>query len=123
MQLPSEAQVVAFGRHVVSYSAGAVSAGVALHVLSEGDAKTIGDAVTTIFTSVTSIITALSTLAAVAMGIWAGVKSSPFAQLLAASKVLGTQGRIIVKDAQLADALPANVVAAQPVNTSGRGNI
>ena len=112
MELPTQSQVVAFGRHVVSYSAGALSAGVVLHVVSQGQANDAGNAITQISTGVASIAAGLTTLASVAMGIWAAWKSSPFAQLLQASKVLGTQGKIVVNDPKLAAALPDNVVAA-----------
>ena len=110
--MPDKAQVIAFGRHVVSYSAGALSAGVLLHVISQGDATSAGNAITQISTGIGSIIAGVTTLVSVAMGIWAAVKSSPFAQLLQTSKLLGDSGQIVLKDAKLAAALPDNVVAA-----------
>lgn len=117
--MPSKGEVVAFSRHIVSYAMGGLTVGVTLHVLSQGDADSAGKAITQISTGLGSIIAGLTTLTSVAMGIWAAWKSSPFAQLLQASKVLGTEGQIIVKDPKLAAALPDNVVAA-PLARSGQ---
>ena len=110
--MPDKSQAISFGRHVVSYSAGAVSAAVMLHVISGDQGQGLTAAITQISTGVASIAAGVATLASIGMGVWAAIKQSPFATLLSASKVLGTQGQIIVKDPKLAAALPDNVVAA-----------
>jgi hypothetical protein len=123
MQLPSQSQVVAFGRHVVSYSMGALTAGVALHIVSGDQAHDATQAITQISTGVGSILAGCTTLIALASAVWAAWKSSPFATLLQASKLLGDSGKIVLKDAALAQKLPDNVVAAPTGNTSGKGNV
>jgi hypothetical protein len=123
VKMPDKGQVIAFGRHAVSYSAGAISAAVMLHALSQGQGDSATNALTQISTGVASIAAGLTTLVSIAMGVWAALKSGPFATLLQASKVLGDKGKIIVSDAKLADALPANVVAAPLASTSGKGNV
>lgn len=119
VSLPSKGEVIAFGRHVVSYGMGVLTAGVALHVISQGDADSAGKAISQISTGLASIIAGVTTLTSVAMGIWAAWKSSPFAQLLQASK-LPNVAQIVVKDQKLADALPDNVVAT-PLARPGQG--
>ncbi len=125
LSVPNKGQVISFGRHVVSYSAGAVSAAVMLHVISGDQGQGITGAITQISTGIASIAAGVATLTSIGMGIWAAFKSSPFATLLQASKVLGNQGMIVVKDPALAAALPANVVAATAAtpNTSGKGPV
>jgi hypothetical protein len=122
MQLPNQSQIVAFGRHVISYSAGAVSAGMVLHLISTGQGQDLGEAIRQISTGVASIIAGAMTILATASGVWAAWKQSPFATLLQASKVIGNSGQIVLKDPKLAAALPANVIAI-PANTSGKGQI
>jgi hypothetical protein len=112
ISMPDKGQVIAFGRHAVSYSAGAISAAVMLHALSPSEGSSATNAITQISTGVASIAAGVTTLVSIAMGIWAALKSGPFATLLSASKVIGTQGQIVLKDAKLAAALPANVVAS-----------
>ena len=110
MQMPNEGQLIAFGRHVVSYSMGGITVGVMFHVLSKGQAGDASDAITQISSGVGSILAGFTTLIAVASGVWAAWKKSPFAQLLETSQLPGVT-QIVVKDPVLADKLPSNVVA------------
>ena len=110
MQMPNEGQLIAFGRHVVSYSMGGITVGVMFHVLSNGQASDAGDAITQISSGVKSILVGASTLIAVASGVWAAWKKSPFAQLLETSQLPGVT-QIVLKDPVLANKLPDNVVA------------
>ena len=118
MELPTKGQAIAFGRHIVSYSMGALTAGVALHIVSDGQAHDATTAITQISTGVGSILAGCTTLIALASGIWAAWKSSPFATLLQASKLPGVQ-QIAIRDPKLADKLPDNVVVA-PLGRPGQ---
>ena len=120
LKMPSEGQLIAFGRHVVSYSMGAISAGVTFHVLSQGDASNAGNAITQISTGIGSVIAGVTTLVGVIMGVWSAWKSSPFAQLLQTSKLLGNEGTIMIKDPELAAKLPPNVVALPPAQAPSK---
>jgi len=85
MNLPTTAQAAAFGRHVLSYSMGAITAAAALHVVDGGQASSLTTAVNQIATGVTSIAGGVATLVSVGAGLYAAWSASPLRQLLAAA--------------------------------------
>lgn len=86
MNLPTQSQVVAFGRHVVTYAMGGISMLAAVHVLSPTDATTATGAINQISTGVASIIAGVGTLVAIASGVYAAVTASPLWQIFAVAK-------------------------------------
>jgi hypothetical protein len=108
MQVPSQAQAAAFGRHVVTYAMGAVSALAVLQVVSPSDAASAGNAISQISSGVASIVAGATTLIGIGSGIYAAATASPLWQMRAAARVPGTT---IVTDPAIAAKLPDNVRA------------
>lgn len=91
MKLPTQAQLAAFGRHIVSYAAGAVTAAAALHLLTPGQAGTITTSVQHISDGVSQIAVGVAPLISMASGLYAAWKSSHPQILKAAEKIPGVQ--------------------------------
>jgi hypothetical protein len=81
--VPSLAVVEAFGRHVPSYIAGAVTMAVGFAVVTPDQGHQIGDALTAIYNGVTSIAGGVSTLVAVGSGLYAGWTATHASQIKA----------------------------------------
>lgn len=116
MNLPTTPQVVAFGRHVVTFSMGAVAAAAALHVVSSNDAASLGGAVNQISTGVGNIVTGVTTIIGIASAVWAAWTASPFRQLLAVAANPDVKAVVTVPTTAgkaLANAAPANVTVAK----------
>ena len=78
MRLPTQDETVSFGRHVISYAMGAVSALSALHMFQNpADAQQAATALTQIGHGFEEILAGGSTLVAVTMGVWAAIRQSP----------------------------------------------
>jgi hypothetical protein len=86
MQMPNSDQVLAFGRHVVTFSMGAVTAGAALHIINGADQTSATNAITQISSGVASIVAGVSTLVAIASGVWSAFTASPLWQMLSVAK-------------------------------------
>jgi hypothetical protein len=86
ISMPTSAQVNAFGRHVVSYSMGAVSMAVLFHVASPGDGQTATAAISQIVDGLKSVIAGATTLISFGMGIYAAFTAGPSAQIAAVAK-------------------------------------
>lgn len=76
LSLPSTAQLAAFGRHVASYTAGAVTVGVGLHFLTPDQGSQIGTALSGIINGVESIAGGMASLVAIGSGLYAGWTAS-----------------------------------------------
>jgi hypothetical protein len=83
LSLPTGAQLAAFGRHVASYAAGAVTVGVGLHFLTPDQGTQIGNAVTGIVNGVESIVGGVVTLVSIGAGLYAAWTASPTSQVKA----------------------------------------
>jgi hypothetical protein len=110
MKLPTLGQVASFGRHVVSYSAGAVTMAVALHAISGSDGASITGAVGQIVTGINSIAGGIATLLSIGTGLWAAWKQSPLSQLLA---VASNPNVTKVVAPAIAESVPHDKVVAQ----------
>jgi hypothetical protein len=110
MKAPSEAQLMAAGRHVVSYSMGAITVLAATHIASPDQATTATNAITQISEGLASIITGASTLIAIGSAVWATVTASLKNQI--ASVQASPQAQVIVSNPQLAQGIPG--VQVQP---------
>ena len=71
MNLPSQAVVAAFGRHVLSYAAGAVTVAAALHVVSPDQANSLSTAITQIVSGVQTAMGGVATVVSVGAGLYA----------------------------------------------------
>lgn len=112
MNLPTTTQAASFGRHVLTFSMGAVAAASALHVVSAGDAGSLTGAINQISTGVTSIIAGATTIIGIASGLYAAWKASPFQKLLAVASDPNVKSVITeptMAGKELAAAAPANV--------------
>ena len=117
LSIPTGAQVAAFGRHVASYAAGAVTVAVGLHFISPEQGSQIGDAINGIINGVASIGGAVATLLSIGAGLYASWTASPSSQAasIGASSATSVEPRsngtavVIIKD----PAMAAAAVAAQ----------
>jgi spore maturation protein SpmB len=110
MNLPSRAQAVAFGRHVVSFSMGVVAALAATHIATSDQAQSAATALTEIGQGVASIVTGASTLIAVASALWATVSASLKSQI--ASVQAHPEAQVTVTDPSLAAGIPGVKIVA-----------
>lgn len=106
------AQVAAFGRHVLSFALGGVSAAAALHVVAPDDAASISGALNQIAAGVSSLVAGVSTLVAIGTGIYAAWTASSKSQLLAVAANPAVKS-VVVSTPALADAIPSNKVVSQ----------
>lgn len=83
ISLPSAAQLAAFGRHVASYAAGAITVGVGLHFLTADQGTQISTAVAGIVNGVESIVGGVASLIAIGSGLYAAWTASRTSQAAA----------------------------------------
>lgn len=107
MQLPNQSSVSAFGRHVISYSMGAVTAAAALHLVSADDAATLTGSVTQISHGVAEIAAGLSPIIGLVSGLYAAWSATHKAQIAAVNAVPGVK--------VVSDAVPAKMLTEPPV--------
>ena len=112
MNLTIPPPVAAFGRHVLSYSMGAVTAAAALHVVSSSDAQNLGNALTQISTGVQTIMGGLATITSFGMGLyasWSATKTSQLKAVAANPEVTS----VVVSTPAVAATVPSNKVVPQ----------
>lgn len=83
MDLPNAGQIAAAGRHVLSYSMGAVTALAALHVVSGDDAATISASISHISSGVAEVGVGLAPLIGLASAAWSAWTASHKSQIAA----------------------------------------
>lgn len=108
MNLPTMGQATAFGRHVVSYGMGFVSALAVTHIASQDQAQGATQAITQISQGVALIVSGSGTLIAFASAIWATVTASLKSQI--ASVQAAPQAQVTVTDPKLAEGIPGVIV-------------
>lgn len=101
MNAPTQDQVLAAGRHVVSYAMGGISMFAALHLVTGGDAQSATNALNTIGHGFSEIVAGVATLATIASGTYAALAASPLAQLFRSTKAIAADP---AKQAQLQSA-------------------
>lgn len=104
MQMPSETQMVAFGRHIVSFSMGAVSVLALTHIASTDQAQSATNAITQISQGVGLIVSGGSTLIAIGSAVWATVSASIKSQIAAVQS--HPEAQVTVTDPKLAAGIP-----------------
>lgn len=107
MDVPTKSQVIAAGRHALTFAMGGITAAAALHVISPSDATSATAAVNQISAGLASIIAGLTTLVGIASGLYAAWSASPLSQIFAVKKLATdtpttTGTAAIQKDAQVA---------------------
>lgn len=110
LSFPTGAQLAAFGRHIVSYSAGAVTFGVAVHFLTPDQSNQIMGAVGAIASGVQSIYGGVATLVAIGAGFYAAWTASPSSQIKAVAANPDVS-KVIAAPA-VANAIPSNKVVS-----------
>jgi hypothetical protein len=83
MNLPSGAQVAAFGRHVATFAAGGATLLATMNIVSAGDATTIAHSVDQISAGVAQIAAGVAPLVAIGSGLWAAWTASQRKQIQA----------------------------------------
>lgn len=120
MNLPSLAQASAFGRHVLSYSMGAATMAVAVHVISSDQGTAITTAFSQIASGIASLTGGISTLIAVGSGLYAAWTASPLSQVKAVAAMPDVLGVVTAKSAEgqsLAAAATAPGALVTPAGT------
>ena len=114
MNLPTQDQVLASGRHVVTFAAGGVTTFAALHLITGGDADSAIKALNLIGHGFSEIIAGGGTLIAIGSGIFAALSANPLLQLLKGSKAVASDPSL-AKDATVAQqAQVAIAIEAMP---------
>ena len=111
--VPSLSVVEAFGRHVPSYIAGAVTMAVGFAVITPDQGHQIGDALTAIYNGITSIAGGVSTLVAVGSGLYAGWTATHASQIKAVAAM-----PYVAKIVPIVNADPASAVAIAAKDTA-----
>lgn len=91
MELPNSSQVAAFGRHVATYAAGAITAVSVLHIVSAGDAATLSDSLNKISSGFASIAAGLGPIIALVSGWYAAWSASRKSQIAAVNATPGVK--------------------------------
>ena len=98
MNRPNQAQVAAAGRHVLSFSMGAVTMAATLNLISGGDASTISNSLTQISSGIAQIAAGLAPLIGIATAFYASYTSSHTAQIAAVNALPGV--KVVASTAQ-----------------------
>lgn len=104
MNLPSQSQVNAAGRHVLTFAMGGVASAAALHVISAGDATTISNSISQISTGVADIAAGLAPIIAIVSAWYAAWSASHKSQIASVNAIDGVK---VVKDSVTAATVTA----------------
>jgi hypothetical protein len=115
MNIPSQAQFAAAGRHVLTFSMGATAAVAALHVITSDQATTITTSVTQIGNGIAEIAAGLAPLIALATGAYATWTASRKSQITAVNADPGNGVKVV---ADTASAPQVNAPIVPPVAKS-----
>lgn len=124
MEMPTQAQLAAFGRHLLSYGAGAATAAAAFNLISSGQAMVITTSLQHIGNGVSEIAVGVAPLVSLATGLFAAWTASHKSLVEAVAAIPGTT---VVTTPQLAAATPdhpnivsnkENAVVEKPPATS-----
>lgn len=105
MNMPNSGQVAAFGRHMLTAGATAVTVLAVTHLINADQASAATGAFAQIGDGVTKIIAGFGALIPIASGVYAALTASPLWQLISVAKNPAVQS--VVADAPLANAVPS----------------
>lgn len=111
MNLPTSGQVIAAGRHVVTFVAGAATFAGAVHILNPDQAKSIVSGVTKVSEGLAEIFAVIGPIAAVVSGFFASRSASPVHQAAALANL--PEVKKIVAAPDLAEAVPSDKVVTK----------
>lgn len=111
MDAPTQGQVIAAGRHLLTFVAGGIATAATLHVITPADATSATNALNQIGTGIASVIAGVTALIGVASGAYAAWSASPFSQIFAVKKLAIDPTKVASKEAQVA---LVNAAAAVP---------
>lgn len=114
MNIPTKDQTVAFGRHVVTFSMGVVTAASLMHLITPDQSGSATNAIQQISEGLKEIIAGMTTLVALASALWASISASPLRQLLTVASSPQVE-QVVVKPA-LADVAAKN----DKINTTAK---
>lgn len=83
LSIPTPDMMAAFGRHVISYAAGAITIGVGVHILSPDQGSSIGTALGQVVSGLTTAAGGIATLASIGAALYAAWTSTKNAQIAA----------------------------------------
>jgi hypothetical protein len=112
MNFPTQDQVLASGRHVVTFASGGVTMFAALHLITGGDATSAANALNQIGHGFSEIVAGGGTLIAIGSGLFAAFSASPLLQLLKGAKAVSNdpslaKGATVAQQATVATAIEA----------------
>lgn len=109
MNFPNQAQIAAFGRHVLTFAAGGVTFAATLHLITSDQASTISDSLNHIATGITQIVIGVGPLVALVSAAYSAISAGDKARLASVAKIPDTT---VVTTPNLAKEVPAaNVVS------------
>lgn len=113
--LPTQDQVLAAGRHVVTFAGGAVTMFASLHLITGGDATSAAAALNQIGHGFSEIIAGAGTLMSIVSLSFAALSANPLLQLLKGSKAVSADPGL-AKDTTVAQqAVVATAAEAMPL--------
>lgn len=112
MEIFAKGPVLAFGRNAVSYTAGAITAAAALHLLTPEQTKDLTTALGQIVNGFTTLAGGVATFVAFGSSLYAAFSATRTNRLnaLAADPEIR---QVTVRSPEVADAIPSNKVIAQ----------
>ena len=91
MELPSQSQVLAIGRHVVSYAMGGVTVLGVMHIVSASDVATLTTSIDQISQGVALIAAGLGPIIGIISALWSAYTASSKAQIATVKAMPGVE--------------------------------
>lgn len=88
MRMPTQDEVLASGRHVITFASGGVTMFAALHLITGGDANSAASALNQIGHGFSEIVAGSGTLIALVSGTFAALSANPILQLIKGAKAV-----------------------------------
>jgi len=114
MNLPTQDQVVASGRHVITFLGGGVTMFAALHLITGGDATSAANALNQIGHGFSELVAGVGTLVGIGSGIFAALSANPLLQLLKGSKAVAADPTLAKDTTDAQQATVATAIEAMP---------
>ena len=99
MNLPNLSQAYAFGRHIVTFSAGAITFAAMTNVVTSDQASTLTAAISQIAHGIGEITAGIAPIVAIVSGLYAARMQSPSVQVASAAAAVATGQTIVTTPA------------------------
>lgn len=114
MNLPTQDQILASVRHVITFAGGGITMFAALHLITGGDATSATNALNQIGHGLSELVAGVGTLIGIGSGVAAALSANPLIQLLKGAKAV-TNDPSLAKDTTVAQqATVATAIEAMP---------